>query len=116
MEEFDAKEITQKILSAVIRTEERFGTSHVSMVLQGKMSEKILARGHDKLTVFGIESDFTDAQLKQVMGLLISNGLLEKSEGEYPTLSVSPAGRNFLEAAGVDHPDQAQEGCRKSCS
>ena len=97
MEEFDAKEITQKILSAVIRTEERFGTSHVSMVLQGKMSEKILARGHDKLTVFGIESDFTDAQLKQVMGLLISNGLLEKSEGEYPTLSVSPVGRNFLE-------------------
>ena len=97
MEEFDATEITQKIFSTVIRTDERFGMAHISMVLRGQTSERILARGHDKLTVFGIESDFTDAQLKQVMGLLISKGLLVKSDGEYPILSVSPAGRNFLE-------------------
>ncbi len=96
-EEYDATEISQKILSAVIRTEQRFGMSHVSMVLRGKTSQKIVDWGHDKLAVFGIVSDFTDAQLKQIMGLLISKEVLAKSDGEYPTLRVTPAGRNSLD-------------------
>ena len=95
-EEYDATEISHKILSAVSRTEQRFGMSHISMVLRGKTSQKIVDRGHDKLTVFGIVPDFSDAQLKQIMGVLISKGLLSKSDGEYPTLSLTQAGDSVV--------------------
>ena len=96
MEEFDATEISHKILSAVKRTGERFGMSHVSLVLRGKKSTRVTSLGHDVLTVFGIARDFTDAQLKQIMRLLISKELLSKNGDEYPTISVTPAGESVV--------------------
>ena len=95
-EEFDATEITQKILSAVIRSGERFGASHVIGILRGARTKRILDLGHDKLTVYGIASDFTQEALRGIVNLLLSQGLLVKDDGQYPTLAVSPNGREFL--------------------
>ncbi|MYH63735.1 MAG: DNA helicase RecQ [Caldilineaceae bacterium SB0675_bin_29] len=95
-EEFDATIIAQKILSAVIRTEQRFGINHVSAVLRGANTKAIRQRGHDKLSVYGIAEEFSDGELKEIAGLLVAEGLLFKSSGEYPTLSVTKAGRMFL--------------------
>ncbi len=95
-EEFDATEITQKILSAVIRTGERFGASHVIDLLRGAQTKRIRSLGHDQLTVFGVARDSTDAELKQIMGLLLARGLLAKSGHEYPTLAVTQPGRALL--------------------
>ena len=95
-EEFDATLITQKILSAVIRTGERFGVSHISQVLRGAKTKRVRSLGHDELSVFGIVNDFTDDDLKQIVNLLLAKGLLVKNEGQYPTLAVTRAGRVFL--------------------
>ena len=57
-EEFDATEIAQKILSAVIRTGERFGANHVIQVLSGSREKRILQLGHEQLSVHGIAKDF----------------------------------------------------------
>ena len=95
-EEFDATEIAQKILSAVIRTGERFGESHVRGVLRGTNNKRVRELGHDRLTVFGIASDYAEGELKQIMGLLLAGGLLSKVGTEYPTLAVTQAGRAFL--------------------
>ena len=95
-EEFDATEITQKVLSAVIRTGERFGMGHISSVLRGSKTERVLALGHDKLTVHGIARDSTDPELKHIMGLLLAKGLLAKNGQDYPTLAVTQTGRAFL--------------------
>lgn len=43
----------QLLLSSVKATGERFGAAHVVDVICGAATEKILLRGHDKLTVFG---------------------------------------------------------------
>ena len=48
---FDATEITQKILSAVARTGQRFGAGHVSQVLRGARTRRVLDLGHDRLSV-----------------------------------------------------------------
>ena len=53
-EEFDATEIVQKILSAVIRTGQRFGMNHVSEVLRGKKSKRVVGLKHHELSVFGV--------------------------------------------------------------
>jgi ATP-dependent DNA helicase RecQ len=117
-EDFDATEITQKILSAVIRTGERFGMSHISNVLRGSKTERVLALGHDKLTVHGIARDSTDPELKYIIGLLLAKGLLVKGQ-EYPTLAVTLSGRAFLknretlvlakpkQSSASEHPRQA---------
>lgn len=95
-EEFDATEITQKILSVVLRTGERFGLNYVLDVLRGASRAKIRERGHHQLSVFAIADDFNADELQQIARHLLVRGLLAKNPGDYPTLRVTPAGRNFL--------------------
>ncbi len=95
-DEFDATEIVQKTLSAVIRTGERYGALHVSKVLRGSREKRVLELKHDQLSVYGIASGYTEDQLREVMGLLQARGLLERNEGEFATLAVSQRGRDFL--------------------
>ena len=90
--EFNGTEIAQKILSAVVKTEERFGANHVINVLVGSRDKKVLAFGHDELSVYGIVKEFNRDQLKEVVGQLRAKGLLERNEGDLPTLSVSAEG------------------------
>ena len=97
-EEFDATEIAQKVLSAVIRTGERFGAKHVGQVLRGSRARRVLELGHDRLSVYGVAAEFTDEGLREIVGLLVDRGLLATPGGEYPTLSVTAAGRAFLES------------------
>ena len=96
MEEFDATVITQKILSAVIRTEERFGVSHLANVLRGSRAKRVIETGHDKLSVYGIARDFSKDEITSISRQLVDEGLLAKEKGEYPTLSVTASGREFL--------------------
>ena len=98
--EFDATEVAQKVLSAVVRTGERYGETHVAGVLVGSREKRILAAGHDSLSVYGIVKDYDRNQLREVLGLLRARGLLTLNEGEYPTLKVTEAGREFLQNRG----------------
>ena len=120
-EEFDAGTIAQKILSAVIRTGERFGANHVIQVLVGSREKRILELGHDQLSVYGIAKEFARPQLREIIGQLQARGLLSRNEGEYPTLAVTPGGREFLRRretltlprpsdAGVDGEREARSG------
>ncbi len=95
-EEFDATVISQKILSCVKRTGERFGGNHIIEVLLGKGTKKIRERGHDRLSVFGIVKDFNKEELWQIIGHLISRRSLIKNDDGFPTLSISEAGWAFL--------------------
>ena len=95
-EPFDATEIAQKVLSAVIRTGERFGANHVIQVLVGSRTKRVLELGHDQLSVYGLAKDFAQPQLRDIIGQLQARGLLSRSEGEYPTLAVTPEGKEFL--------------------
>ncbi|MCY4625261.1 MAG: RQC domain-containing protein, partial [Chloroflexi bacterium] len=95
--EFDATEIAQKALSAVVRTGERYGAAHFTGVLVGSREKRILAAGHDELSVYGIVKDLDRGQLREVLGLLQARGLLALNDGEYPTLRVTEAGREFLQ-------------------
>ena len=96
-EEFDATEIAQKILSAVIRTGERFGARYVTDVLRGSNTKQVNSRGHDQLTVFGIASDHSAQTLDELIDGLVTEGLAVRESGKFPTIAVSRKGRDFLE-------------------
>ena len=95
-EEFDATEIAQKILSAAVRTGERFGVNYLVDVLRGSANKAVRIRGHHELPVFGISRDVDADELKEMVRSLVTNGLLAQNGGDYPTLSVSQKGRKFL--------------------
>ena len=95
-EEFDATEIAQKILSAVVRTGERFGIAHVTDVLRGSRKKRVKELKHDALSVYGIVDDYSADEIKEIAGQLVEEGLLYRDKGEYPTLSVARPGKDFL--------------------
>ena len=98
--EFDGTEIAQKVLSAVVKTDERFGATYVINVLVGSRNKKVLGFGHDQLSVYGIVREFSREQLKEIIAQLRAKGLLVRNEGELPTLSVSGEGWEVLRGRG----------------
>jgi len=95
-EEFDATIIAQKFLSAVYRTNGRFGLNHVISVLRGANTKTIRQWDHKKLSVYGIAKEHSVNELKEVAGLLIAEGLLAKNSQEYATFGVTESGMHFL--------------------
>jgi ATP-dependent DNA helicase RecQ len=99
-EEIDATIISQKILSAIIRTGQRFGMNYIIDVLHGTKNKKIIERDHDKLSVYGIVDDFPKEDLRRIISQLLSRKLIVKRGDEYPILELSPGGNEFLKKRG----------------
>jgi len=95
-EEVDATIIVQKILSAIVRTGERFGGRYILGVLRGSRAQKILDRKHDQLSVFGIAKDTSEEEISYFISLLLTKNLISKSDSEYPTLNLTNQGKKFL--------------------
>jgi len=94
--EHDATEIAQKILSTVLRTQERFGAAYICDVLRGSKKERIVENKHDTLSVHGIARNIPVDDLRAYIRDLEKKGYLEKNDGEYPTLGVSSIGKAAL--------------------
>lgn len=95
-EMFDATRVAQKVFSAVLKTGSRFGKNYIVDVLLGKNNQKIKRNKHNELSVFGIVDDFSENNLSQIIREIVNLGYLIKSEGQYPTLSVTRKGVEFL--------------------
>ncbi|MFA7169351.1 MAG: DNA helicase RecQ [Candidatus Paceibacterota bacterium] len=98
---FDATIISKKILSAVVRTDNRFGKGYIAEVLRGKKNQKISANGHDKLSVFGIVENFSESELGQIINHLVGLEYLRKDIGKYPTLGITRKGIEFLKGSEI---------------
>ncbi len=95
-EEFDATAMTRQILECVVTVKERFGAQYIIDLLRGIDNERARNLQHNASLVFGCRRECSAVQLKEVIGLLIEKGLLIRAAGEYPTLGLTEAGRNFL--------------------
>ena len=76
----DATELARKLLSAVYRTGQTYGFGHVEKVLLGQEDERVLARGHDQLSVFGIVAAAEAPLLKPLVRALQARGSLVPTE------------------------------------
>ena len=76
----DATEVARKLLSAVYRTGQSFGMTHLERVLTGVSDERILQRGHDQLSVFGIAKTDEVPLIKPVARALQAQGHLIPNE------------------------------------
>ncbi len=74
----DVSIAARKFLSCVKRTGEMFGPAHVIDVLRASKSQKVLARGHDRLSTYGIGREFSARQWRELAQQFITQGLLEQ--------------------------------------
>ena len=72
----DATTLAQKLLSAVYRTGQTYGLGHIEKVLLGADDERIIQRGHDRLSVFGIVPAEEAPLLKPLARALQARGSL----------------------------------------
>ena len=96
----DASELARKLLSAVYRTGQSFGISHIEKVLTGQSDERIESRAHDKLSVFGIVGGDEAGLLRPLTRVLVARGMLAATE--HGGLMLGPEARPVLKGeAGV---------------
>jgi ATP-dependent DNA helicase RecQ len=95
----DAVVLARKILSSVARVDQRFGATHVASVLRGHASDQVVAKGHDKLSTFGLLPQVSATEVRGYIEQLIGLGLLQQAGGEYPVLVLTPKGIALLKDA-----------------
>jgi ATP-dependent DNA helicase RecQ len=76
----DVTDVARKLLSAVYRTGQSFGVTHLEAVLTGKSDERITKLGHDKLSVFNIVSGDACALIKPTARALLLRDALQTNE------------------------------------
>jgi ATP-dependent DNA helicase RecQ len=96
---WDATEAARKALSCIYRCQQAsgfgFGAGHLIDVLRGKRTEKVVQRGHDQLSTFGIGADTPEAHWRGVLRQLIAAGHV-CSVGDYNTLELTDSARAVL--------------------
>ena len=97
-------EVARKVLSCVARVGQRFGASHLANVLCGSDAEQVSARGHDRLSTFGLFRDVPVAEVRAYIEQLTAEGLLCQSGDQFPVLTLTAAGVALLKDAGA-RPD-----------
>ena len=99
-ETFDATEQAQMALSCVYRLWEHggfgYGVGYVIDVLRGSENEKILARGHDSLSTYGIGAEFSRDHWQSLIRQLIHRGYLAQDIARYSALRLTEASRPLL--------------------
>jgi ATP-dependent DNA helicase RecQ len=88
--------IAQKILSCIVRTEQRFGAGHVIAVLRGETTDRVRSLGHDRLSTYGLLADHAQGELRDWIYQLIGHGLLEQEGDRYPVLRLTETSRRVL--------------------
>jgi ATP-dependent DNA helicase RecQ len=81
--EYDKRDITteaQMLLSCVYRTGQRFGKSYLVDVLRGSREQKILANGHDELTVYGVGEAMNKKQWLVIIDRMLELGTVDVNE------------------------------------
>jgi len=96
----DSVTIAQKILSCVARVRQTWGTAHVTDVLTGKATEKVVASRHHELSTFGLLKDETQAAIRGYIEQLVGDGLLAREGDPYPVLRLTTAGASLLRGDG----------------
>jgi ATP-dependent DNA helicase RecQ len=86
----------QKLLSAALRTGQRFGAGHLIDLLTGKATPRMVQFGHDKLPTFGVGSEFDDMGWRAVARQLVAAGYLHANAERYGALQLTESARALL--------------------
>ncbi len=97
---WEGTDAARKLLSTIYRVQQQsgisFGAGHIMDILRGKATEKVKQFGHERVSTFGIGSEFTEPQLRGVLRQLIATGALSVDAQAYNTLQLTDGSRAVL--------------------
>lgn len=86
----------KKILSCIVRMNQKYGTSLVTDVLKGSKSSKIKAFGFDNLSTYGIMQDYSKDTIKELIYFLITENYIKSIGDKYPILMLDQNAKEIL--------------------
>lgn len=87
---------TQKILSCIIKTGQRYGKKMICDVLRGSKNERLLRFKLDNQSTYGIMKDLSEKRIRNIIEHLEQIGFIFSEGGEYPVLKVSATSYSVL--------------------
>jgi len=98
----DITEIAQQVFSCVIHLKQRFGITRVAEVLKGSKNKKVLQLGFERLPTYGLLQDMKEQEIVSLINMLIAEGYLASTEGQYPVVKLTAQAAPVLQGeAGV---------------
>jgi ATP-dependent DNA helicase RecQ len=94
-EKIDGTIIAQKALSAIARTDQRFGQSYIIDFLRGSKSQKIKDY-HKNIKTYGVGADLSKDEWFAYFKDMISQGIIGQTEDQYPTLFLTEQSNEIL--------------------
>jgi len=92
----ESRVVAQKILSCVVRCDQRFGAGHVTDVLRGADTQRMRETGHAGLSTYGLLAKHGAREVRGWIEQLTSRGALATTGGQYPTLYLTREGLEVL--------------------
>src|SRR5437762_2954589 len=96
----DAVTLARKILSCVARVKQTWGTAHVTDVLTGRPTEKVVGARHHELSTFGLLKEEAPVAIRGYIEQLVGDGLLARDGDPYPVLRLTATGALLLRGEG----------------
>jgi len=93
---FNATEPVRKALSAMLRTGESFGAGHLIDILIGNATEKVRARGHDRLPTFAVGRELSRNAWTAVFRQMMGRDLVRPDPERQGALRLTEAARPVL--------------------
>lgn len=86
----------QKILSCIWRMREQYGLTMVAGVLKGSQNKKVQQLNFHRLSTYGLLSNYTIQEIKDLINVLIAEGYITMTQGEYPILKLRKSAYQVL--------------------
>ena len=93
---WDATIDAQKILSTIYRTKQTYGAGHIIEVLRGSKNAKVINKGHQSLSVYGIGKDYPREHWNSIIRQLLNLNYISIKNWEYRSLGLTSKSQDIL--------------------
>jgi ATP-dependent DNA helicase RecQ len=102
-------------LSAILRTEEWFGSGHLIDILLGNATDKVLARRHDQLKTYGVGTEYSRPQWQAIFRQMMGHDLVRPDPERHGALRLGEAALPILrgEASITLRKDSIRKAARR---
>jgi ATP-dependent DNA helicase RecQ len=96
VERIDATVDAQKVLSAIVRSGQKFGAVHIADIVVGADTQRIRQFGHEKLKTYGVGRDQDKRHWRRIIDDLAGQECIRPSDDQYPAFQLTEKGQAVL--------------------